>query len=201
VYATAINNSDTFQSELNYSILSLKEDSKNNLSKNSQSGAFSLSPRESKRLSVQQLNINPNGKLRIFLFIRKNGELLSKDTINIGSIEKKFDNTPLSENQIEIKGLIVENVLTKPGKDFYEFFTQINRINGINYPFVIIVNEKPQIGGRNSEISIIINDNTVFKFRTQPKEEYLQEAAKQANRAIYKYHIKRKGLYKNEKLY
>ena len=201
VYATATNNTNTFHSELNYSLLSLKEDATGNMSKKTQFGAFSLTPNESKTLSTQNLNIDSKGKLKVFLFIRKNGQVLSKDTMNIGSIEKKFINTPLNETQIEISGLIIENVLTKPGKDFYEFFTQINRTNNINYPFVIVINEKPRIGGRNSEISIFIKEDIVFKFVTQPKEEYLQMAARVANKAIYDYNIKRKELYKNEKLY
>jgi len=201
VYATARNKTDTYQSELNYSFLSLKENYKGNLSKNSQSGTFSLAPKEIQKLSFQKLNIDPKGKLTIFLFIRKNGKVLSKDTIHIGSIEKKFKYSSLKETQIEISGLIIENVLTKPGKDFYEFFSQLNRMNGINYPFVIVIDEKPQLGGRNSEISIKINENIVFKFRTQPNEEYLQNVAKQANSTINNYHTKRMSLYKNEKIY
>lgn len=201
IYATATNNSDTFQSELDYSFLALKSGESGNLSKNSQSGAFSLASKESKTLSTQNLNLDSKGKILVYLFIRKNGEVLSKDTLQIGSIEKKFKNTPIEESKIEISGLIIENVLTKPGKDFYEYFSQFNRTNGINYPFVIVVNEKPQLGGRNSQIDIQIDEKTVFQFVTQPKEEYLQMAAKQANKAIYDYYIKRKSLYKNEKLY
>jgi len=201
IYATATNNTDTFQSELDYSFLALKTDVSGNLSKNAQSGPFSVAPNESKTLSTQNLNLDPNGKMLVYLFIRKDGQVLSKDTLQVGTIEKKFKNTPIDESKIEISGLIIENVLTKPGKDFYEYFSQFNRTNGINYPFVIVVNEKPQLGGRNSEINIQINEITVFRFVTQPKEEYLQMAAQHANKAIYDYYIKRKSLYKNEKLY
>lgn len=201
IYATATNNTETYQSELSYSFLALKQDRLGNLTKNSQSGPFSLSSNESKTLSTQNLNLDPNGKILVYLFIRKEGAVLSKDTLQIGSIQKKFENTAIEESKIEISGLIIENVMTKPGKDFYEYFSQFNRTNGINYPFVIVVNEKPQLGGRNSEINIIINDNIVFRFNTQPKEEYLQMAAVQANKAIYNYYTKRKSLYKNEKLY
>lgn len=201
IYATATNNTDTFQSELEYSFLALKQDESGNLAKNSQAGPFSLASNESKRLSTQNLNLDPNGKILVYLFIKKEGAVLSKDTLQIGSIEKKFKNTAIEESKIEISGLIIENVLTKPGKDFYEYFSQFNRTNGINYPFVIVVNEKPQLGGRNSQINIQIDEKTVFQFVTQPREEYLQIAAQQANKAIYDYYIKRKSLYKNEKLY
>lgn len=201
IYATATNSTSTIYDDLIYSFLTLKESETGNLSKNSQSGPFSLLSNESKTLSSQKLNLDPKGKVKLYLFVRKDGKVLAKDTLHIGNIEKKFQNTPLEESKIEISGLIIENVMTKPGKDFYEYFSQFNRTNGINYPFVVVVNEKPQLGGRNSEINITINDNIVFRFNTQPKEEYLQMAAMQANKAIYDYFAKRKSLYNNEKLY
>jgi hypothetical protein len=201
IYATAVNHTDNIQDNLSYSLLALKKAANGNLSKNTQSGAFILMPNESKTLSLQKLNIDPNGKINVFLFIRSNDKLLSKDTLVIGTLEKKFDNKPIDERNIEISGLIIENVLTKPGKDFYEMFSQINRSNGISYPFVITINEKPALGGRNSEISILINDNIIFKFNSQPNEEFLKNAAQQANRKIYSYYTKRSILYKNEKLF
>jgi len=201
IYATALNNSTTLQNDLSYNILALKKGATGNMSKNSQSGAFDLMPNENKTLSSQKINIDPNGKLEIYLFIKKDGHVISKDTLSLGALNKKFENTPIQETQIEITGLIIENVMTKPGRDFYDFFSQSNRTNNLNYPFVIVINEKPALGGRNSEISILVNDETVFRFNTQPKEEYLQMAVHQANRAIYSYHTKRKMLYKSEKLF
>ena len=201
IFPTAYNSSKTLQNNLSYSILALKKSAAGNMSKNSQSGVFSLMPSETKTLSTQKINIDENGSIQIYLFIRKDDKVVAKDTLHVGAIEKKFKNTPLQETNFEIAGLIIENVLTKPGKDFYEFFSQINRSNGISYPFVIVINEKPSLGGRNSVIDILIDDVTIFKFNTQPKEEYLQMAAKQANREIYTYYSKRKMLYKNEKLF
>lgn len=201
IFATVSNNTQTFQSELDYTLLSLTEGANGKLSKDSQSGEFTLKPTESIVLSSQKSNIDRHGKLKIFLFIRQKGALVSKDTLYVASIQDKFKNKNIIEEQIVISGLIVENVMTKPGKDFYELFTQIARMNNINYPFVIVVNEKPNLGGRNSEISLLVKEEEVFKFVTQPKEEYLQMAAKQANKALYQYNLKRQKLYKSEKLY
>lgn len=201
IYATALNNSTTLQDNLSYSILSLKKGPSGNMSKNAQSGAFSLMPNENKTLSSQKVNIDPNGKIDIYLFIKRDDKVISKDTLSLGVLNKKYDNKPLQEAKIEISGLIIENVMTKPGRDFYDFFSQSNRTNQISYPFVIVINEKPALGGRNSEITILVNDEVVFRFNTQPKEEYLKMAVYQANRAIYNYNVKRKLLYKNEKLF
>lgn len=201
IYAKAINNRNEIQHDLNYSILALKKGTSGNLSKNSQSGKFILIPNENKVLASQRINMELKGSISIYLFIRKKDQLIAKDTLVIGTIEQKFNNTPIEEKNLEISGLIVENVLTKPGKDFYEIFSQLNRMNGNHYPFVITINEKPALGGRNSEISIMIDDTIVFKFNTQPNEEFLTMAAHQANAKIYRYYTKRKMLYKSEKLF
>ena len=201
IYATALNHGNNIQNNLNYSILALKKDANGNLSKSEQQGAFILMPNESKTLSTQKININPDGKVRIFLFIRDAKQLISKDTLVVGALEKKFNTHPLSEQNLEISGLIIENVLTKPGKDFYEFFSQINRLNGTHYPFIITINEKPALGGRNSEIDIRVDDISIFKFISQPKEEFLRTAAQQANKKVFAYYTKRKLLYKEAKLF
>ncbi len=201
IYATALNHGNNIQNNLNYSILALKKDANGNLSKSEQQGAFILMPNESKTLSTQKININPDGKVRIFLFIRDAKQLISKDTLVVGALEKKFNTHPLSEQNLEISGLIIENVLTKPGKDFYEFFSQINRLNGTHYPFIITINEKPALGGRNSEIDIRVDDTSIFKFISQPKEEFLRTAAQQANKKVFAYYTKRKLLYKEAKLF
>ena len=201
IYAEAINHSQILQSELNYVLLSLKKDTAGNLSKNVQSGEFSLRVDETKTLSRQQLNIHKKDNLKIYLYLKRNKQLISKDSINISLVDKKYSNTAIDEINMELSGLIVENTMTKLGKDFYDFFNQINQLNNTKYPFIIIINEKPALGGRNSEISIVIHNNTIYKFRTQPKSEYLYAHAKEASKRIYKYHLKNKLLKSKERMY
>jgi hypothetical protein len=201
VFAEAINLSKTIQDELNYSLLLLKKNASGNLSKNLQSGEFSLMVDEVKLLSKQQFNMTDNDEIKAFLFIRKQKKVISKDTLTILSFDEKYSNKPLEENNLELSGLIVENVMTKLGKDFYDFFSQINQLTNTSYPFIIIINEKPAIGGRNSEITILINDEIIYKFRTQPKEEYLYNNALEANKRIYNYNIKRKILRKKKSVF
>ena len=200
LYAEAINYSRSIQSELNYSMLSVKKNGEGNLSRNIQSGEFSILLDEVKTLSNQKLNISATDEIKVYLFVRKKDKLISKDSLRITAIDDKYSNTPIFESNLEL-GLIVENVMTKLGKDFYDFFSQINQLNSTNYPFVIVVNEKPSLGGRNSEINILINDETVYRFRTQPKEEYLYNNAKEANRIIYNYYVKKKLLRKKKRIF
>lgn len=202
VFAEATNENNALQSELNYTFLSVKKSASGNISKNQQSGEFSIATDEIKKLSEQLLNIDEDeDEIKIYLFLKKNKNLISKDTLTIVSYNKKYSNKPLEEIDFEISGLIVENVMTKLGKDFYEFFNQINRLNNTSYPFVININEKPSVGGQNSEISVEINDDTVYRFRTQPKESYLYSAALEANKQIYKYHVNKKILQKKTRVF
>ncbi len=194
VYANAMNHTHSNYEDLNYTLLTLKEDVNGNLSKNQQSGKFSILSNKTKLLSKLQLNISDKGNIKIFLYIRNKKKLLSKDKVEITLIDKKYSSDKIAEENIELSGLVVENVMTKLGKDFYDYFNQVNQLNGIQYPFIILIDEKPSIGGRNSEINIIINDKTIYKFRTQPKEKFLYHQAKEANKYIYKYHLKQKLL-------
>jgi hypothetical protein len=201
IFAEATNETNVINSEIDYTFLSVKKSASGNTSKNQQSGEFSIVAGEIKKLSKQLLNIDEGDEIKIYLFLKKNKKLISKDTLSLDSFNKKYSNKPIAEVDFEISGLTVENVMTKLGKDFYEFFNQINRLNNISYPFVIIVNEKPSVGGQNSEISVVINDDIVYRFRTQPKESYLYSAALEANKQIYKYHVNKKVLKKKTRVF
>ncbi|MEE9348583.1 MAG: CsgE family curli-type amyloid fiber assembly protein [Flavobacteriaceae bacterium] len=201
IYAKALNHSKTIQSELKYSILALKKSDTGNLSRNVQSGEFSMEVDEEKLLSTQQLNIGNKDIIKVYLFVRKNKVLISKDSLFISAVDEIYNTSAVKESDMEMSGLVVENTMTKLGKDFYDFFGQVKQLNNVKYPFIIIINEKPALGGRNSEVSIVINDQIIYRFRTQPKEEYLYNQAQEANRKIYNYYIKSKTLKKKNKLF
>jgi len=201
VYAKAINNSNINQETLSYTLFLLKNDEQNNITKNIQKGKFSLLENEIKLLSKQQLNINDKGIIKAYLYINNKHKLISKDSVKITLLDKKYSNDNIDEVNIELTGLVIENVMTKLGKDFYDSFNQINQLNGINYPFIIIIDEKPGIGGKNSKINIKVNDEAIYQFITQPSEEYLYNNAVEANKSVYKYHIKNKLLQQKERTY
>ncbi len=201
IYAKAINQSQAIQSELKYSMLSVKKSASGNLSRSVQSGEFSIGVDEVKTLSTQQLNVESKEEIKVYLFIKKEKKVISKDTIVITAIDKKYSTKAIEESDVALYGLIVENTMTKLGKDFYDYFASINQLNGQKYPFVIIINEKPALGGRNSEINISINEEIIYRFRTQPKEEYLHQQAENASRTIYNYHVKKTMLKKKKRVF
>ena len=163
----------------------------------SQSGVFSLKPNERKNLTTLKVVIKDSDVLKLFFFIRKDEKLISRDTAVVVSKVKKLETKPIAEETIEIYGLVVEDVVTKLGKDFYDFFYQEYNTSGAKYPFVIRIIEKPLLG-INSEVRIDIDDKMVYKMTTRPNEEYLQSSARQALVVINNYNEKRKFLFKKD---
>jgi hypothetical protein len=199
VRGIAQNNTVTYQEEYSYLLFSLKKGGSGNYSRNTQSGEFSLEPGEEKELSTLKINIQDNEEVKIYLFLRKEGVLISKDSTIIYSAEKQALKEFINETEIEIKGLVVEDVKTKLGKDFYDYFYQKYHNSGRKYPFVINIIEMPSFG-RGSKITIDIDDRIVFAFMTKPNDEYIQSAAVQALKYVNNYAIQRKLLYKNKKI-
>jgi len=198
ITALAQNEDETYKDEYSYILFSLKKSIQGNLSRNNQSGEFSLDPNEEKELSILKFNIQRGEEFKIYLFIRKNDKLVSKDSTIIYSAENIVQKSSISESEIEITGLVIEDVKTKLGKDFYDYFYQKYTTSGAKYPFIVNITEKPSIG-RGSKISIDVDDRIIFEFMTQPKDEYIQAAANQALRYINSYATQRKLLYKNKK--
>lgn len=197
--AVAQNNEATIKDDYSYLLFSLKKGAQGNYSKNSQSGQFSLEPGEKKELASLKINIQKEEECKIFLFIRKDDVLISKDSIIIFAAEKKKKNEVVEESDFEIKGLVVEDVITKIGKDFHDYFYQEYSNSGNQYPFIINIKEKPYFG-RSSIITIEIEDQNVFEFLTKPDEEFLKSAVTAALQNINQFSIQRKLVYKNSRI-
>ncbi len=197
--AVAQNNEATFKVDYSYLLFSLKKGAQGNYSRNSQSGQFSLEPGEEKELASLKINIQKDEECKIFLFIRKDDLLISKDSVVIYSAEKQKKNEVVAESDFEIKGIVVEDVITKLGKDFHDYFYQEYSNSGNQYPFVINIKEKPYFG-RSSIITIEIEDQNIFEFITKPDEEFLRDAVRTSLQNINQYSIQRKLLYKNSRI-
>ncbi|MFZ3273545.1 MAG: CsgE family curli-type amyloid fiber assembly protein, partial [Lutibacter sp.] len=185
--------------DYSYLLFSLKKGAQGNYSRNMQSGQFSLESGEKKELSSLKINIQKDEECKIFLFIRKDDVLISKDSIIIYAAEKEKKNEVVDESDFEIKGIVVEDVITKIGKDFHDYFYQEYSNSGNQYPFVINIKEKPYFG-RSSIITIEIEDQNVFEFFAKPDEEFLRSAVTAALQKLNQFAIQRKLLYKNSRI-
>lgn len=196
--ATATNPSDA-HIELNYLFVSIKKSGSGNLSNNKQSGKFTLKPDETKTLSQMSVNLQKNDALKVFLYIKdeQNGLLFSKDSleINAKTFASKINN--VNENEIfELKGITIDQTKTKTGKDFYDlFYLEYSKLpEKINT--AVTIGEFPTMG-RGSQISVEVDDRTLYSFAANPNDEYLTEQANVCIKIILDYHRKT-SLLKNE---
>lgn len=199
VNAVVENNEHIYKNELTYQLLILKrEGNSNSYDKEERVGEFNILPNEKKSVASLKLNLKSDEEVKIFLFVRYQKTLLAQDVVVMNEVEKIYQNTTIKEDQIEIKGLVIDDVKTKIGKDFYDIFYQKYLQSGEQYAFVINVNEKPFIGGRGSLVSVEIGDNKIFEFQARPDEELLVQAAEYTLTLINNYSKSNKNF---EKIY
>lgn len=91
-----------------------------------------------------------------------------------------------SEVELEVDGLIVDETVTKSGRDFYQIFYSIWEAppNANNY--TISISEKPA-RGIATVLMIDINDNRIVETPLQPRYDIIESIAEQAVRICYDY--------------
>lgn len=200
IKAQVDNEEPIFKNNLYYNLVALKKNSEGNYSSNRQEGEFSLDPEESKNLSEIRLSLNAGDDLRIYLFIKQNNIVISKDSLqrvqpNRNQVQEKV----VKEADFELKGIVIDEVITKVGKDFHDYFYQEYSTSGKQYPFIITIKEKPYFG-RSSIITITSEDRKLFEFMSKPDEEFLKSAVKASLQNVNQYAKQRKLLYKNSRI-
>jgi len=189
-----------FKNDLFYNLVALKQSSSGNYSSNKQSGEFSLEPQESKSVSEIRLSIAKDEQIQVYLFIKHKDVLVSRDSILIiPQEEQQTEKKVVKEEDFVLKGIVIDEVITKIGKDFHDYFYQEYRASGVQHPFIIIIKEKPYFG-RSSIVSVEVEDRRIFEFMTKPDEEFLKSAARQALQNLNQYARQRKLLYKNNRI-
>lgn len=199
VKAHVENNDLTYKNNLNYNLVALKKSVSGNYSSNKQSGEFSLKPQEGKDVSELRLSIESDEEISVYLFIKFEDVLVSRDSILIVPREQMKKNDVVNESEFVIKGIVVDDVITKMGKDFHDYFYQAYITSGVKYPFIIYIKEKPYLG-RNSIVSIEVDDRKIFEFMTRPDEEFLKSAVKQTLQNVSQYAKQRKILLRNSRI-
>ncbi len=195
IKAQVENNESFLMENLSYYLLVLKKSAFGKYSTQKQTGEFSLMANEKKMFSEVRLNLNEGKEIKVYLFIKKDKILISKDSLIILSHNKQLTQKELiKESDFKIKGVVVEDVITKIGKDFYDYFYQDYSTSGSKYSFIINIKEKPYFG-RSSIITVKVDDNIVHEFMSQPDEEFLKSKAKITLRNLNQYAIQRKVLF------
>ena len=161
-----------------------KNISSGNVSENSQSGRFVISPKEINKLSFTAIDSDDeNNQIIILLLIRNlDNEIIGKDrklivdNIIVNSEENTITLKRKPKDGIRLTGVVLERVKTKPGRDFYGFFySQFLSYNFKDSRTVIV--EEIFSRGRTTKIQVKIDNIKVYEFFVQPKTDYLKNHA------------------------
>ncbi|WP_103863567.1 CsgE family curli-type amyloid fiber assembly protein [Aquimarina sp. I32.4] len=188
VVGTATNTTEVNKS-LKYIVSVFKTNINNNISKNKQEGRFTLEANEGKELSKGVINVDETSKIVVLLLIYEEDVIIGKDRLvfNEGATNKQLQKEESStEDGIELKGIVIEETKTKPGRDFYEFFFNMYSNNQINGSKVVGIYEKLSFG-RSTIIQVKIEDSVIHEFLGKPDLEYLEHMSKVSIRKVYKY--------------
>ncbi len=198
--AFVINKEVFFIEELDYNLVVLKKGVTGNYSKNNQSSPFSLEPEEEKELASVRINMKEGEEIKAYLFIKNKEKLIHRDTLFVGynvkkTQQKKVSKQQNNEAQYLIKGIVIDEAITRIGKDYHDYFYREYLVSGRKYPYIITITEKPAFG-RNSIIGVNAEGKKVHEFFAKPEEDYLKTNVVIAMRNLRTYNEKRKNTYK-----
>jgi len=185
--ATVTNTTEVYKS-LRYNLTVFRTDSENNLSKNVQEERFTLEANETKELSSGTISSKVRDKIIVLLLVYEEDKIIAKDRLAFNE-EKKQSKEEISNDSndgLELKGIVIEETKTKPGRDFYEFFYNSYSLNQINGNKIVGVYETLSFG-RTTILQVKIEDNVIHQFFGKPDLEYLEQMSKIAIRKVYKY--------------
>lgn len=171
-----------------------------NRSKNDQSGRVVLNAGQKKNLSTTTINANETDRIILLLLIYDlNDKLLGKDRIVINGTEEDkaeakkkllLENT-LSEDVahekddgVVMRGIVIEETKTKPGRDFYKMFYSLYQGNNINGEKIVTIKEALAIAN-NTKIEVLVDGELVMEFFVRPQNDYLQGMSEMAIKKVY----------------
>ncbi|MFC5044429.1 CsgE family curli-type amyloid fiber assembly protein [Aquimarina hainanensis] len=189
ITAIATNTSEIYKS-LRFSFSIFTTDENNVLTKNVKEGRFTVKANESIVLSNAIVANDETNKVVILVLIYDEDRIIGKDRVAFNEAPDKVsrltDDPKEPEDGIELKGIVIEETKTKPGKDFYDFFYQSYLMNQINGNKVVGIYETLSFG-RSTIIQVKIEETVLHEFLGKPDLEYLEEMSRVAIRKVYKY--------------
>lgn len=153
---------------------------------------FSLDPYQSKDLFRMSLETGIENKIIVMLLLYDEDDNIlatSRVIFNESTDEKESDvevEAPLPRDNFELTGLVVEETLTKNGRDFYERFYFHYSYNEVKGDEVVVIDEMFTFRTR-TRIKVKIGDEEIISFFGSSNEEYIDEMAKVSVQKVYQY--------------
>lgn len=163
--------------------------------KESQEDFFTLDPYQSKDLIDVLINTATKNKIIVLLLIYDEDDNIvarSRVVFNEKNENINKDDEDNSQNGFVLTGIVLEETLTKNGKDFYDRFYHYYSNNRIKGDEIVIIDEMFTFRTR-TKINVKIGDVEIFSFFGSSNEEYIDEMAIISVRKVSQYfEIKKK---------
>lgn len=88
--------------------------------------------------------------------------------------------------EMEIDGLVMDETRTKVGRDFYDMFFSVWIAPETAKNYVITIKEMV-LPGLATQITVLVNEDEIFKQRVQPRYEVLKQMTEYANNRAAQY--------------
>jgi hypothetical protein len=196
ITGSAFNKTEITQS-IHYVLSVIKTTNSSNRSKNDQKGRLILQPLEKENLSKTSINSIEKDQIIILLLVYDlDDNIIGKDRIVINEMESHASQNNKSEENynsdvksstedgVILKGIVVEDTKTKPGRDFYTMFYATYVANNINGKNIVSIKELLAIGS-NTKIEVKVGETVVFEFFVRPRQEYLKSMTDAAIRRVH----------------
>lgn len=196
ITGSAFNKTEITQS-IHYTLSVIRTTNNSNRSKNDQKGRLVLQPLEKANLSKTSINSSDKDQIIILLLVYDlDDNIIGKDRIVINWKESEnLQNKDLEEDLnldvkastkdgVVLKGIVVEDTKTKPGRDLYSMFYATYMANNINGKKIVSIKEVLAIGS-NTKIEVRVGETVVYEFFVRPGQEYLKAMTDVAIRRVY----------------
>lgn len=98
----------------------------------------------------------------------------------------QFEEAIRSSADLEVDGLIVDETITKIGRDFYDVFHRQWEAPPSAKNFTILIKERPT-RGNGALIQVALNDELLFEQQLQPRFDVIEETASYVATGLYEY--------------
>jgi hypothetical protein len=193
-------NKTQLNESLRYELSVIKnEPGKQNSSKNEQSGRIVLAPGDKQNLSKTTINTSDTSRMIILLLVYNlDNKLLGLDRVVINATEEdknlaaKASNVRVflagetvqdEDDGVFLKGIVIEDTKTKPGRDFYNLFYLEYRNKNINGEKIVTIKETLSLAN-NTKIEILVGDVNILEFFVRPQGNYLEDLSDEAIRRV-----------------
>ncbi len=214
VVGTAFNKTEISQS-IRYVLSVIKTNlENNNRSKNDQSGRIVLSSGQKSELSQTSFIQDTKDKIIVLLLIYDDKDnIIGKDRFVFNDKSKESGNqlkeklskniankdvSSSNEDGVFLKGLVLEQVKTKPARDFYKIFYSDYLLKEINGAEIVTIDEK-LILANSTIVRVLVGDKLVYRFLVKPQNDYLKQQSNESIRrvSLYLENIKKNNIVKH----